>query len=77
MVVVGFDVGAGTDSSRSKCRDLEPAIMKACREDGVGRGAQEAGRNGAVSQRGRSQGGVSDGEAGSSAPDARHGGARG
>ena len=45
--------------------------MKACREDGVGRGAQEAGRNGAVSQRGRSQGGVSDGEAGSSAPDAR------
>ena len=36
--------------------------MKACREDGVGRGAQEARRNGAVTQRGRSQGGVGDGD---------------
>ena len=51
--------------------------MKACREDGVGRGAQEARRNGAVTQRGRSQGGVGDGEAGSCAPGAHSGGARG
>ena len=41
--------------------------MKACREDEVGRGVQEARRNGAVTRRGRSQGGVGDGEAGSSA----------
>ena len=36
--------------------------MKACREDGVVRGAQKARRNGAVTQRGRSQGGVGDGD---------------
>ena len=71
MVVVGFDLGAGAAGTRSKCRDLEPAIMKACREDGVGRGTQAARRNGAVSQPGRSQSGFGDGEAGSSAADAR------
>ena len=46
-------------------------------DDGVGRGAQEARRNGAVTQRGRSQGEVGVGDAGSSAADARNGGARG
>ena len=56
VVVVGFDVGAGAAGTRSKCRDLEPAIMKACREDGMGRGTRAARCNGAVSQRGRSPG---------------------